>query len=160
LVSNLEESIGYGNSYDTLKYLISHLPKTHFTWIMGIDCLKDFHLWENYDTLPKLVDMMIFNRQGSEDLLNSTIAGKLLMEKYMDKVTFIQEKLSNLSSTEIRSEKRKMDKRHELLGLIIKLLEDKKAENIQIMDISKMEHLADHNDLCRRALQQKCRRNS
>jgi nicotinate-nucleotide adenylyltransferase len=74
LVSNLELDIGSSNSFDTLKYLTSHFPNIKFIWLMGVDCLKEFHLWENYDRLPGLVDMIIFNRQPYADLLLSELS--------------------------------------------------------------------------------------
>jgi nicotinate-nucleotide adenylyltransferase len=106
MVSFLEDEIKTTNTYDTLSYLTSHFPKTDFIWLMGVDCLKEFHLWENYDKFPELVDIMIFNRDGYEDLLVNSIAGKLLKakscKKYESGVIFVEEKLSGLSSTEIR----------------------------------------------------------
>ena len=106
MVSSLEEEIKTTNTYDTLIYLTSHFPKADFIWIMGVDCLKEFHLWENYDKFSKIVDIMIFNRKGYEDLLIDSIAGKVLQakpcKKYESGVIFIGEKLSDLSSTEIR----------------------------------------------------------
>lgn len=97
-ISDLEVEINSANTYETLEYLTKNFKNTHFTWLMGIDCLKQFHLWENYDKFTEIVDIMIFNRAGSEDLLNNSIAGKLLK----DKVIFVPELLSELSSTEIR----------------------------------------------------------
>ena len=143
VISTLEEEIKTTNSYDTIRYLTSHFPKTYFIWIMGVDCLKEFHLWENYDKFPELVDIMIFNRKGYEDLLNNSIAGKILIpelnntrseehslsfigerqgdevglitgngikaktcKKYKSSVVFVEEKLSDLSSTEIRKKEK------------------------------------------------------
>ena len=106
IVSSLEEETKTTNTYDTLRYLTSHFPKTDFVWIMGVDCLKEFHLWENYDKFSGLVDIMIFNRKGYEDLLTNSIAGKVLSakpcKKYESGIVFVEEKLSDLSSTEIR----------------------------------------------------------
>lgn len=98
LVSSLEIEIESQNSYETLEYLTSHFPKTHFTWLMGIDCLKQFHLWENYDRFPELVEMIIFNRKDSEDLLHNSVGGKAIESK----AKLVEEILSDLSSTEIR----------------------------------------------------------
>ena len=110
IISSLESEIKTPNSYDTLKYLTAHFPNTNFVWIMGVDCLKEFHLWENYDKFPELVDIMIFNRKGYEDLLNNSIAGRLLKAKTCKKnesgVIFVEEKLSDLSSTEIRKKEK------------------------------------------------------
>ncbi len=106
IVSCLEEETKTTNTYDSLSYLTSHFPTTNFIWIMGVDCLKEFHLWENYDKFPELVDVMIFNRKGYEHLLADSIAGKMLKakpcKKYESGVVFVEEKLSDLSSTEIR----------------------------------------------------------
>lgn len=103
LISSLELDIGSSNSFSTLKYLTENFPNTKFIWLMGVDCLKEFHLWENYDRLPELVDMIIFNRESYTDLLENSIAGKMLKEKYGNKLVFVPEILSGLSSTEIRT---------------------------------------------------------
>ncbi len=118
-ISNLELEIQSSNSFDTLKYLTEHFPKTKFIWLMGVDCLKEFHLWENYDRLPELVDMIIFNRRSYTDLLENSIAGKMLKEKYngvipaqagIHSLVFVPEILSELSSTEIRKKNRHPEK--------------------------------------------------
>lgn len=97
-ISDLETEIASRYTYETLEYLTSHFKNTQFTWIMGIDCLKQFHLWENYDKFHEIVDMIIFNRKDSENLLETSIAGKTLQGK----VKFVPELLSDLSSTKIR----------------------------------------------------------
>lgn len=102
LISDLEIEIGSKNTYETLSFMTSKYPSANFTWIMGIDCLKDFHLWENYDRIGKLVEFMIFNREGSENQLANSIAGKMIQTNYHDRLTFIPDILSTQSSTEIR----------------------------------------------------------
>lgn len=108
LASHLEDEIYSNNTYDTLLYLTSHFNKTRFVWIMGVDCLESFHLWENWDKFREKVDIMIFNRKGYEHLLTKSVAGDILKpktcKKYETGVTFIEEKLSDLSSTEIRKQ--------------------------------------------------------
>ncbi len=101
-ISNLELDIESTNSFTTLEYLTAHFPKTKFTCLMGVDCLKEFHLWENYDKIPELADLIIFNRHGYTELLKESISGKKLYTLHSDKIKFIQEELSSLSSTEIR----------------------------------------------------------
>lgn len=112
MVSNLEIEIGAKYSFETITYLSSNMPKIDFTWLMGVDCLEKFHLWEYYDQFPKLLDLMIFNRDGAERLLDETIAGKMLQNQYNDRILFIKEKLSNLSSTNIRKNESKNIKEH------------------------------------------------
>ena len=108
IVCSIEAEIQTTNTYDTLKYLTLNFPTVHFVWIMGVDCLKEFHLWENYDQFSALVDIIIFNRKGYEDLLNNSVAGRMLKscKKYKSSVTFIEEKLSDLSSTDIRKKEK------------------------------------------------------
>ena len=103
IIANWEMDIKTTNSYDTLEYITSHFPNIRFTWLMGVDCLKEFHLWENYDKIPQLVDIIIFNRKGYTDLLQGSIAGKELQNLYNGKINFIPDILSDLSSTEIRN---------------------------------------------------------
>jgi len=106
IVSALEQELHTNNTYDTLKYLASHFSEIKFAWIMGVDCLKEFHLWENYDKFPNIVDMIIFNRNNYENLLKESPAGKLFFSEtknlYNHNILFVREKLSNLSSTDIR----------------------------------------------------------
>jgi nicotinate-nucleotide adenylyltransferase len=102
LVSDLEVEIGSKNTYETLSFLTSKYPSTNFTWIMGVDCLKHFHLWENYDRMGELVSFMIFNRKNYEDQLKTSVAGQMILNNYQNKLTFIPDILSTESSTEIR----------------------------------------------------------
>lgn len=108
IISNIEAEIKTTNTYDTLLFLTSHLKSTRFIWIMGVDCLENFHLWENYDKYRNIVDVIIFNRPGYETLLSTSTSGKILKpktcKKYETGVIFIQETISNLSSTELRKQ--------------------------------------------------------
>lgn len=106
IVSALEQELHTNNTYDTLQYLTSNFQEINFVWIMGVDCLKEFHLWENYDKFLNIVDIIIFNRDNYENLLKESPAGKLFFSEtknlYNHNILFVREKLSNLSSTEIR----------------------------------------------------------
>lgn len=102
LISDLEIEIKSRNTYETLSFMTSKYPSTNFTWIMGVDCLKYFHLWENYDKIGELVSFMIFNREGFESQLETSIAGQMITSNFQNKLTFISDILSTESSTEIR----------------------------------------------------------
>lgn len=112
IISSLEDEIHTTNTYDTIRYLTTHFPDTKFVWLMGVDCLDRFHSWENYNKFTDIVDIIIFNRPGYGHLLYDSEAGKLLKpktcEKYQAGVCFVQEELSNLSSTEIRNDVEKV----------------------------------------------------
>lgn len=106
IISDLEKDIASYNSFDTITFLTSEFQNTDFIWLMGVDCLESFHLWENYERFPEMVDIIIFNRKGFENLIYDSIAAKVLQPKtcdiYKSGVIFVSEKLSDLSSTQIR----------------------------------------------------------
>jgi nicotinate-nucleotide adenylyltransferase len=108
IVSTLESDIHSPNTYYTLEYLNTHFSDNKFIWIMGVDCLAEFHLWENYDKFKNIVDIVIFNRPGYINLLSDSISAKVLKprtcEKYESGIIFVEEELSSLSSTEIRKQ--------------------------------------------------------
>jgi nicotinate-nucleotide adenylyltransferase len=107
LISRLEEEIKGTCTYDTLLYLRKNFPKTNFTWLMGADCLAQFHLWEHFDQFTKIVNIAIFNRKGASEYLESTVAGKMLQKESLKnnqfRVIFCHNELVDISSTEIRA---------------------------------------------------------
>jgi nicotinate-nucleotide adenylyltransferase len=106
IVPSLEEDIKSPYTYDTLLYLRKTFPTTHFTWLMGADCLEQFHLWEHFDEFTKIVDVAIFNRKGADNYINSTIGGRALQKESLKnnqfRVILCNNDLVDISSTEIR----------------------------------------------------------
>ncbi|MES2214441.1 MAG: hypothetical protein V4485_00265 [Pseudomonadota bacterium] len=102
LVSIMESEIKSKCTYDTLLFFIQNFPKLDFTWLMGADCLFNFHLWENFDKFTDIVDIAIFNRSNSEDP-KKTIAGKELLKKRKHHVVFCNNEQIDISSTSIRA---------------------------------------------------------
>jgi len=47
---------------DLLKYLYKKFPSKKFIWLMGIDNLKDFHLWKNWKEIFLNIPIAIFDR--------------------------------------------------------------------------------------------------
>ncbi len=143
IVSSIENEISSTNSFDMLKFLCNTFSGNNFVWIMGVDCLDKFHLWENYDHFTDIVGIFLFNRKNYTHLIQSSIASKNLFTKIntcnidTKSVVLFDDILSDISSTEIRKLRRKTNMQAtELKELIIKLLEDKSAENINVIDLS------------------------
>jgi len=103
---------------DTLKILTSRRPRVNFVWVMGADNLADFHKWDRWRKIAKLVPLAVIDRPGSTMSPNSTSAtsalasfrmderdGQLLAETRPPAWTFIHAQRSFLSSTRIRNNK-------------------------------------------------------
>lgn len=109
IISTLEQEIESKNTYDTLIYLRKAFPDTEFTWLMGADCLAQFHEWEEFDQFANLVNIAIFNRKGCENYnyTTSTIGGRMLHKESLKnngfRVLFCDNELVDISSTEIRA---------------------------------------------------------
>ncbi len=105
---------------ETIKYLKNKYQiKDKIFLIIGADNLKDLHKWKDYDKLKQLVEFVVAKRDNIP-----------IPKGY--KILDIDEKIS---STRIRMEKR-MEK-------IVDLLDEKKAENIQVFDMSDSEYFVD-----------------
>ncbi len=107
IVSIIEKDIKSTCTYDTLLYFRKSFPETEFTWLMGGDCLGQLHLWEHFDEFTNLMNIAIFNRTSTSGYVESTIGGKFLKKESLKnnqfRVIFCDNKLVDISSTEIRS---------------------------------------------------------
>ena len=103
LVSNIEQEIKSKYTYDTIEFFCRSFPKIAFTWMMGIDCLKTFHLWEHYQDFTNLIDIAILERPGYENYLESTLYGKELLKNMNNRVIFCHNKMIDISSSAIRA---------------------------------------------------------
>lgn len=64
-VTGFEAEHGFRYSYDSLKYLTQVLSDRHLVWIMGADNLAQFHHWEHWQRIARLMPMAIYERPGS-----------------------------------------------------------------------------------------------
>ena len=62
--------------------------------IIGIDNLSEFHRWKDPDKVLDQVKVVVIRRSGYND--------RSLLEKYRNKVTFLESPLIDISATEIR----------------------------------------------------------
>jgi nicotinate-nucleotide adenylyltransferase len=61
-VSDLQQKRGYLYTFDTVRFLRRHFPKTEFVWIMGADNLAQLHRWHNWRRLMRLIPFAVFDR--------------------------------------------------------------------------------------------------
>jgi nicotinate-nucleotide adenylyltransferase len=63
-VTGFEAVIGTKYSCDTIRWLKTEAPGTHFVWIMGADNLKSFHRWKNWRDLFLMLPIAVVDRGG------------------------------------------------------------------------------------------------
>ena len=62
LVSIVEHDFNTQYMYDSMSCLVKHFPNLEFTWMMGIDNIVDFPKWHRSREIPKLCNIIIFDR--------------------------------------------------------------------------------------------------
>ena len=99
IVEYLDDIIKSKNTFDLLNYLKNKNKKINFFFLMGADCLIDFHKWKNWKKIPLLAKIVVFARSGyTTKLLNSVASKKLEKNDWM----YINSKKINISSSLIR----------------------------------------------------------
>ncbi len=76
LVTDLEARLGTQYTADTIHKIRQHFPYTDFTWMMGADSLRTFHLWENWQTIARTVPIAVFARPPKQLRALSGFAAK------------------------------------------------------------------------------------
>lgn len=64
-ITGFEAEHGFRYSYDSLKYLKQTLSDRRLVWIMGADNLAEFHHWEHWQRIARMMPMAIYERPGS-----------------------------------------------------------------------------------------------
>ena len=107
IVSTAEYDLGSCYIYDSLKALIQRFPTVEFSWLMGIDSAVSFRQWYRYREIPKLCDIIIFDRPVQTRLVNSSAFGlkskATVAKTQTNNIIIHRKKLYNISSTQIRA---------------------------------------------------------
>lgn len=64
-VTGLEADIDTRFTYDTVAWLVRRRPHVHFVWIMGADNLHNFHRWQRWVDIAKLIPIAVVDRPES-----------------------------------------------------------------------------------------------
>lgn len=64
-VTGLEAVHDFRYTIDTLEWLVAACPDTRFVWIMGADNLAQFHRWERWQDIARLMPIAVYARPGS-----------------------------------------------------------------------------------------------
>lgn len=63
-VSDIEARLGTRYTAETLKSLQAHYPGVRFVWLMGADNLVQFHRWERWEDILRMVPVGVLARPG------------------------------------------------------------------------------------------------
>ncbi|CEJ15757.1 putative nicotinate-nucleotide adenylyltransferase [bacterium YEK0313] len=77
-VTDIEARLGTRYTYDTLAALAERCRGVRFVWIMGADNLAQFHRWQNWRGIARLMPMAIVDRPGASLRAVAGVAGTTL----------------------------------------------------------------------------------
>ncbi len=114
-ITGFEASIGTRYTLDTLRYLKRRCPGVRFVWIMGADNLIQFHHWQGWREIARLMPIAVVDRPGATLKATASRAAKG-MDRHrvheralsrgspgsLPRWTFIHGPRSTLSSTGLR----------------------------------------------------------
>lgn len=116
VLTGLESHIKTRFTLDTLDVLTRRHPATRFIWLMGADNLMQFHRWQGWQEIARLMPIAVIDRPGASLApLNSVAAQALIRFRVPEQQartladrpppawTFLHGPLSDLSSTAIRA---------------------------------------------------------
>ena len=64
LVTDIETRLGTRYTADTLAALSRHYPGARFVWLMGADNLDQFHRWDRWQDIARLMPVAVLDRPG------------------------------------------------------------------------------------------------
>lgn len=115
-VTGFERHLRDRYTVSTLAYLRRRRPGTRFVWVMGADCLAEFHRWRQWRQIMALMPVAVIDRPGWRMKALASIAATAFAASRMPEAdagrlasmpapawTFLTAPLSDLSSTAIRA---------------------------------------------------------
>lgn len=105
VVSDFEEKYNKrSRTIDTLRLLKKQRPVDEFYWIIGSDALPTFHLWNEWETLVKEHNLIIFPRDTDFETLEKRVRESFCLTTIPKNIIVMRGNLivSTISSTHIR----------------------------------------------------------
>jgi nicotinate-nucleotide adenylyltransferase len=114
-ITGFEAEIGTRYTLDSLKYLKTRCPNVRFIWIMGADNLIQFHRWQGWNKIARIMPIVVIDRPGRTLKATASPAAHALRRSQLPEtravnlkfrtppaLVFIHGKRSELSSTALR----------------------------------------------------------
>jgi nicotinate-nucleotide adenylyltransferase len=115
-VTGLERGLGHPYTIATLTFLRRRRPRARFVWLMGADCLAEFHRWRQWREIMALMPIAVVDRphwrlKALSSIAAQAYAAHRLPEQAAAKLAslrppawvFLTAPLSDISSTAIRA---------------------------------------------------------
>ena len=115
-VTGFERALGDPYTIATLSYLVRRRPRARFVWLMGADCLAEFHRWRQWREIMSLLPIAVVDRPGWRFRALSSIAATRFASARLPEQdaavlaslrppawVFLTGPLSDISSTAIRN---------------------------------------------------------
>lgn len=64
IITDFEKGLGSPFTAATLAHLKLRFPGVHFVWVMGGDCLADFHRWQHWRQIFETIPIAVVDRPG------------------------------------------------------------------------------------------------
>jgi nicotinate-nucleotide adenylyltransferase len=80
-VTGFEAAIGTRYTLDTLRYLRRRCPTVRFVWIMGADNLMQFHRWQGWREIARMMPMAVVDRPGATLMATASRAAQALASR-------------------------------------------------------------------------------
>ncbi|MEZ5850245.1 MAG: nicotinate-nucleotide adenylyltransferase [Hyphomicrobiaceae bacterium] len=116
IVTAFEKHLATTFTAATLGFLRLRHPATRFVWIMGADCLAEFHRWRQWRDIFATMPVAVIDRPGHHLGALASPAGRamqsgrvaetrsrLILQRRLPAWTFLTGPLSSISSTAIRA---------------------------------------------------------
>lgn len=116
VVTGLESGLPSTFTAATLRFLRRRLPETRFVWLMGADCLQQFHRWHEWQGILDSIPVAVVDRPGWRLKAMSSKAARRYDDAFVPEAkamtlarrrppawTFLTAPLSPESSTAIRA---------------------------------------------------------
>ena len=97
----LDDIVKSSRTVKILDYFVKVKKQKNIYLILGADNLLYLHKWKSWKKIVKMVKLLVFSRKGYDKRSRESIAVKYLKKK---SIIFINHKLSNISSSNIRKE--------------------------------------------------------
>jgi nicotinate-nucleotide adenylyltransferase len=121
-VTAFEAAYGVNYTAQTLRLIKARNPGVRFVWVMGADNLANFHRWQDWQDIARTFPIAVIDRPGATLAYLSAKMAKTFSDARVDEDdasvlafrpapawTFIHGPRSPLSSSHIRSERRRAD---------------------------------------------------
>lgn len=115
-ITGLEAELGTRSTAQTLRRLVALYPGVRFVWLMGADNLAQFHLWDDWRSILRLVPVGVLARPGYRMVAGQARAARIFAAARLEAERarllpfadlpawcFVQMPLSDKSSSAIRA---------------------------------------------------------